>query len=210
MKIIKTYALSEKTLEGDIDKFVREAKKGVYQYDYKYGQEGLKLIKAYFRMIQEEFDKQNYAVCRVCYKKFIIFLLQRDYDYFNYEDIMSKFNAEKIIGNYFTCLIKLCLVDELFKEYIEYLKMKEDYYFESSDKAILTQLSEKDLNKFIGLVESYAEKVKEKDYVLHDLVCFLLDLAKSRKDKTTYYTLCENYEKIVGEEQKDEFDSQQK
>ena len=55
MKITKTYSLSEKTLEKDIGKFMRDAKKGAYQYDYKYGQEGLKLIKAYFRMIEEEF-----------------------------------------------------------------------------------------------------------------------------------------------------------
>ncbi len=71
MKIIKTYVLSEKTLERDIDKFIRDAKRGVYQYDYKYGLEGLKIIKVYFRMIQEEFNKQNYEVCKVCYKKII-------------------------------------------------------------------------------------------------------------------------------------------
>ena len=65
MKIIKTYALSENTLKKDIDKFIRDAKKGAYQYDYKYGLEGLKLIKAYFRMIEEEFKKENYAVARI-------------------------------------------------------------------------------------------------------------------------------------------------
>lgn len=58
MKITKTYSLSEKTLEKDIDKFIRDAKKGAYQYDYKYGQDGLKLIKTYFRLIEEEFKKR--------------------------------------------------------------------------------------------------------------------------------------------------------
>ena len=43
MKVTKNYSLSEKTLEKDIDKSIRDAKKGAYQYDYKYGQEGLKL-----------------------------------------------------------------------------------------------------------------------------------------------------------------------
>ena len=41
MKIIKSYVLSEKTLEKDIDKFIRDSKKGVYQYDYKCGIDGL-------------------------------------------------------------------------------------------------------------------------------------------------------------------------
>ncbi len=81
MKITKTYSLSEKSLEKDIDKFIRDAKKGAYQYDYKYGQEGLKLIKAYFRMIEEEFKNQNFQVARVCYKKLLLFLLQRYYEY---------------------------------------------------------------------------------------------------------------------------------
>ena len=50
MKIVKAYAyqLSENILEKDINKFIRDAKKGAYQFDYKYGQEGLKIIKAYF------------------------------------------------------------------------------------------------------------------------------------------------------------------
>ena len=112
MKITKSYSLSEETLEKDIDKFIRIAKKGVYQYDYKYGQEGLKLIKAYFRMIEDEFKKQNFQVTKVCYKKLLFFLLQREYNYFNYEDIMSKFNSEKIVVKYFISLVKTCSVDE--------------------------------------------------------------------------------------------------
>jgi len=61
VKVIKKYALSEETLEKDIDKFIVDAKNGAYHYDYRYGQEGLKLIKAYFRMIEEEFKRQNYV-----------------------------------------------------------------------------------------------------------------------------------------------------
>jgi hypothetical protein len=59
MKIIKKYVLSKKTLEKDIDKFIRDAKKGAYQYDYKYDQEGLKILKAYFRMIEQELKKSK-------------------------------------------------------------------------------------------------------------------------------------------------------
>lgn len=75
-------------------------------------------------MIEEEFKKQNFQVSRVCYKKLLLFLLQRDYEYFNYEDIMSKFNSEKIIGFYFTSLVKTCNIDELFEEYRDYLKIR--------------------------------------------------------------------------------------
>ena len=209
MKISKNYSLSEKTLEKDIDKFIRDAKKGVYQYDYKYGQEGLKLIKAYFRMIEEEFKKQNFQVVRACYKRLLFFLLQRDYEYFNYEDIMSKFNSEKIVGFYFTSLVKTCSVDELFKEYLDYLKIKEDSYFKSADEIMLNELSSEDKLKFVRLVEKESENIKENDYAMHDLIYFQLDLAKEVKDRKKYDLLCEKFMKIVGSEQKEEFDSEE-
>ncbi|MFH0870189.1 MAG: hypothetical protein V1866_03975 [archaeon] len=207
MKIIKNYSLSEKTLEKDIDKFIRDAKKGACQYDYKYEQEGLKVIKAYFRMIEEEFKKKNFQVARICYKKLLFFLLQRDYEYFNYEDIMSKFNSEKIVGFYFTCLIKTCNINELFKEYLDYLKITEDSYFGSADKTILSELSSEDKLDFARLVEKESKNVKEKDYAMHDLIYFQLDLAKEEKDRKKYRQLCEKFIKIVGPEQKEEFDS---
>lgn len=206
MKVIKTYALSEESLEKDIDKFIKDAKKGAFQCDHRYGQEGLKTIKAYFRMIEGEFKKNNFQAARSCYKKLLFLLLSRDYDYFNYEDIMSKFNSEKIIGLYFTCLTKTCPVEELLQEYLQYLKAKEDYDFESADTALVNGLSESDLNRFVLLVKDEAKNVKEKDYAMHDLVYFLLGLAKSKKDKIEYYRLCEEYEAIVGEEQKEEYD----
>ncbi len=209
MKITKTYSLSEKTLEKDIDKFIRNAKKGAYQYDYKYGQEGLKFIKAYFRLIEEEFKKQNFEVTRVCYKKLLFFLLQRDYDYFNYEDIMSKFNSEKIVGFYFICLVKTCNVDELLNEYLEYLRIKEDYYFKSAEKTILDELSSEDKTKFVESVQKESENVKEEDYAMHDLIYFQLDLAKEGKDRKKYNQLCEKFIKIVGPEQKEEFGSKE-
>jgi hypothetical protein len=209
MKITKNYSLSEKTLEKDIDKFIRDAKKGAYQYDYRSGQEGLKLIKAYFRIIEGEFKKQNFQAARACYKKLLFFLLQRDYEYFNYEDIMSKFNSEKIIGLYFTSLVKTCNVDELFKEYLDYLKIKEDYYFESADKMMLNELSYEAKLKFVGLIEKESENVKENDYAMHDLIYFQLDLAKEAKDRKKYDLLCKKFIEIVGSEQIEEFDSEE-
>jgi hypothetical protein len=207
MKIKQSYSLSEKTLEKDITKFIRDAKKGAFQYDYKYGQEGLKIIKAYFRMIEEEYKNQNFQAAGACYKKLLFFLLQTDYDYFNYEDIMSKFNSEKFIGLYFSCLVKTCSVADLFKEYLEYLRAKEEYYFASADKTIQDELSSKDNVEFIALVVKESENVKEREYAMYDLVYFQLDLAKKEKDRKKYIRLCEKFEKIVGPEQKEEFDS---
>jgi hypothetical protein len=205
MKIMKTYSLSEKSLEKDIDKFVRDAMRGAYQYDYRHGQDGLKIIKAYFRLIDDEFKNQNFQTARACYEKLLFLLLQSDDNYFDYEDIMSKFNSEKIVGNYFKCLIKICSVNELFVEFIEYLKIKEDYYFESAEKNILSELSPENRERFMRLVEKESEKVKENDYELHDLIFFQLYYAKQKKDRKRYFQLCEKYIKIVGEDPKSEF-----
>ncbi|MBI5073180.1 hypothetical protein HZA99_05145 [Candidatus Woesearchaeota archaeon] len=201
MKIIKTYKLSEQNLEKDIDQFIRNAKTGEYQYDYKYGMEGLKLIKAYFRMIEEEYKKQNYQIARACYKKMMFLLLQSEYNYFNYEDIVGKLNFEKFLANYFICLIKQCNVEELFMEYLEYLKIKEDYYFESVHETIFANLGGESLAFFVNLVEKKAETIKEEDYAMHDLIYFLIDLAKSKKDKAGIDQLCSKYPQIVDEDE---------
>mgnify|MGYP001611996355 CR=1 FL=1 len=208
MKIKKTYsyALTEETLEKDIDKFIRDAKHCAYQYDYKYQQEGLKLIRAYFRMIEDELKKQNYTVARNCYKKIIFLLLQTEYDYFNYEDIVGKLNFEKYMENYFTCLLKTCSIEELFQEYYEYCKINEVYGFESVHKTIIALLPEDGLNAFATAVTSAAEKVGEEDYGLHNLIYFLLDLAKHRNNRESYNTLCQHYEKIVDIDPQEGFD----
>lgn len=208
MKIIKTYsyALSEKSLELDIDKFIRAAKSGNYQMDHRYGQEGLKIIKAYFRMIQEELNNKNYAVSRICYRKLMYLLLQSEYNYFGYEDIVSKLNFKKFIENYFICLTKLCTIDELFNEYAEYLKVSEDYYFESADKTIIQELPEASLNQFANIVAKVAENIREDNYAMHGLIYFQLVLAKQKKDKEAYYAICDKYKHIIDEEQKEEFD----
>ena len=91
-------------------------------------------------------------------------------------------------------------------EYSEYLKIKEEYYFESVHKALFTNLSDDALKHFTTLANKEAENVKEKDYALQDYIYFLLDLAKFRNDRNTYDQLCEKYEKVVGDEQKDAFD----
>ena len=190
MKIIKRYdyKLTEETLNKDIDQFIRDAKKGMYQMDHKYEQEGLKLIKAYFRMIEEEFKKGDFKIPRECYKKLMFLLLQTEYNYFDYEDIVGKLNFEKFITYYFTCLIKLCTIEELFKEYVEYLKVKEDYYFGSAETTIMDSLDDKQFATFRKLLEQEAEQVKEKDYAMQDILTFLLDIAKKKEGNEEKFT----------------------
>ena len=202
MKIIKQYKLSGETLEKDIDKFIPDAQNGAYHYDYKYGREGLKLLKAYFRMIEDEFKKQNYVDCQKCYKKLMFLLLDSEYNYFDYEDIVGKFNFEKIVTNYFLCLINTFSVEDLFKEYIEFIKKSEDYEFDSTHKTILSNLNEKQLDQFKELAEKEAENIKKGDYALYDVIYFLLDFAKL-KDKNQYNNFFEKYKNILDEEDVD-------
>ncbi|MEK6817033.1 MAG: hypothetical protein AABY09_05440 [Nanoarchaeota archaeon] len=187
-------------MEKDLDKFIRAAKGGAYQFDYKCGGEGLKLIKAYFRMIEAEYKQDNYAVARACYKNLMFLLLQSDYNYFNYEDIVGKLNFEKFIGNYFTCLIHTCDADELFKEYVEYLKVKVDYGFDSAHVTIINSLPEPSLSRFMELVTKEAENVTEEDYAMHDMIDLLLDMAKSRSNKEEFDRLSKKYEHILGDD----------
>ena len=45
--------------------------------------------------------------------------------------------------------------------------------------------------------EKTAENIKEKDYGMYDLIYFLLDLAKFRKDKAEFDGLCKKYKGFV-------------
>lgn len=197
MKIIKTYALSEKTLSNDIDKFIRDAKKGAYQYDYKYNQEGLKILKAYFRMIEQEVKKANYSEAIDTYEKLFGFLFQRDYDYFNYEDIIGKFTMEKYVGNYFYALIQN--KEDVFKKYIEYLKLTDEYYFESAFQTINVNLSEQELREFIEEVGERLKTVQTEEYCYYELADILVNYYK-HKDQTKYIELKEKYKDLVEEE----------
>lgn len=194
MKIIKTYALSEKTLSKDIDKFIRDAKKGTYQYDYKYDQEGLKILKAYFRMIEQEVKKANYAEVIQAYENLFAFLFQRDYDYFNYEDIIGKFTMEKYIENYFYALIQN--KEDVLKKYLEYLKLTDEYYFESAFQTIKVNLSEQELQEFIAKVEERLKTVKTEEYCYYELADILVNYYK-HKDKAKYAELAEQYKAFL-------------
>ena len=205
MKIIKKYEykLSKETIDKDIEQFIKEARKGTYTWDYKYGMEGLKIIKQYFKLIQLEFDKGNFELCKSCYKKILFLLFEEghEHSYFGYEDIVgrSKLDFDKIIQNYFLCLIKLHPVNDLFNEYVEYLKAKQDYYFESAEMAIMEKLSDKDFANFKELLLVEAGKVKKDNYAMHDILTFLLDIAKKKEsNEQKFMELAEKFSPVFG------------
>ena len=95
MKLTKTvkynYKLTEESLEKDINKFIFESKKGWYQMDRHNNGEGLKIIKQYFRILEEKFKKEEFEECKICYEKLILFCINasgaNDCDnLFDYED----------------------------------------------------------------------------------------------------------------------------
>ena len=202
MKIVKTYVLSEKTLDKDIDKFIRDAKEGAYSYDYKYGMDGLKIIKQYFKLIQIEFDNNNYEICRNGYRKLLFFLFTQYYEsnYFDYEDIFhrARLDVEKLAKNYFFCLIKLCDVRELFKEYLAFLDMNQNYDLAYVEQNIKEDLIEKEFKIFERLLIAEAEKVKPKDYGRQGMIYFILEETKKNRDKSKYIEFSNKFEKTLG------------
>lgn len=207
VKVIKKFVLTEETLDKDIDAFIEDAKRGAYQYDYKHGMDGLKIIRQYFKLLQKEFESKNYALCRACYKKllFFLFAMGEERDCFNYEDILgrTKLDFNKIVADYFTCLLAECSVEELFKEYVEYVKSKKDYDFKGVPERIYKRLSEHDLKGFEELLMQESGKISEKDYELCDIPYFLLELAKTRKDKPKYLDLVQRFAHVIGEDPKE-------
>jgi superfamily I DNA/RNA helicase len=210
MKIVKKYEykLTEETLDKDIDTFIKEARKGAFEWDHKYGMEGLRIIKQYFKLTQNEFDKGDFPLCKECYKKLLYLLFEEGYEnsYFGYEDIVGRSNLdfEKIIRQYFICLIRVHSVDEVFHEFIEYLKKKQDYYFEAAEKTITTDLRENDFTRFGELLLLEAGKIGKEDYELHDVLSFLLNIAK-KKDEKEFLELAQKFAPALGYESVKEF-----
>lgn len=205
MKIIKTlkYKLTEGNIEKDIEKFILEARRGKFAWDYKYGNEGLKIIKAYFKMIQEKFDNNEFEECQKCYSKLILFLFDAsrgdDKASFGYEDLLAKVSKDfdKLIKNYFICLIKVCDIENLAEKIAEYASKLKEYGFDS-DKEILFQnlskeqlkiLEEKMLEKTVGMTK--------KDDGKHEIIYFLMSLTGVKKDKEKYILLCERFKGIL-------------
>lgn len=203
MKIIKKYEykLTEESLDKDIEQFVKEARKGAYEWDYKYGMEGLRIIKQYFKLIQQEFNKENFELCKNCYKTILRIMFKEGFEYscFGYEDIVgrSRLDFEKIIHNYFICLIKLHNTEGLFNEFVEYLKMKQEYYFKSAEETIISELTYEDFTKFKEMLLAESEKIGKKDYAMHDILTFLMNIAK-KEDNDKFIELAKRFAPILG------------
>lgn len=213
MRVVKKYVLSEKTLSHDIDGFIEDARNGAYQFDYKYGMEGLKIIKLYLRFIQKEFDEGNLEIARECYKKLLLFLFETslDHNYFNYEDILGRtgMDFEKIVGNYIYSLIKTLSIENFFAEYLRFAKEMQDYGFESINKTILNEFDKESLIKLKSmLVGELDSQLKEDEYWRYELVYLLLDIYKKLNLKDGYVTTCQKFGQVSEEfiEMLDEYD----
>ena len=154
MKVTKTvkynYKLTEETLEKDIESFIEEAREGTFFWDYKNKGLGVKIIRQYFKLLQEKFDNQEYEECKVCYGKLILFLIDssvgKDDANFGYEDLLFKIdkNFDRFIKNYFICLVKTCEIEELTERVANYAIRLEraGYGFDSDINILITELDE--------------------------------------------------------------------
>ena len=203
MKLTKTvkyhYTLTEETLEKDIESFIKEARKGRYSWDYKYNSEGLKIIKQYFRILEEKFKNKEYEECKICYEKLIIFLFDAsrgdDKSDFGYEDLISKISDEfdNYISNYFICLVKNCETEELAEKVSLYASKLKDYGFDSDVKILVENLDKLQLDNLETRILIKTEGITKKDDAKKDILFFLLSIVKERKQKEKYLELCNRF-----------------
>src|SRR3989338_8068819 len=203
MKLTKTvkyhYTLTEETLEKDIESFIKEARKGRYSWDYKYNSEGLKIIKQYFRILEEKFKNKEYEECKICYEKLIIFLFDAsrgdDKSDFGYEDLISKISDEfdNYISNYFICLVKNCETEELAEKVSLYASKLKDYGFDSDVKILVENLDKLQLDNLETRMLIKTEGITKKDDAKKDILFFLLSIVKERKQKEKYLELCNRF-----------------
>lgn len=194
------YVLSEETLEKDIDQFIRTARKGAFVMDRKHDKEGLQILREYIRLIQQAFKEKDYKMCRACGKKLILFLFETttEHDYFSYSYIIDLLAFKTLVTMYFSSLKELCDVDELFREYMEYISSAEDAPY--AEEFILDKLSAEELARFEELLFKEAQTRKEDDYGRYSAIYFLLSLAKRRRNRTRYAELVDSYAGMLGDE----------
>lgn len=205
-KVVKyNYKLTEETLEKDIDKFIEKAKKGDYHMDKMYGNEGLKIIKQYLKILNEKFKNNEFEECKNCYHKLMPFLLtasSAEGDLFDYNDMLAMLSKDfdDYIKKYFTCLIKTCHIDELADKISEYASSLEVYGFDSDKEILLTNLTKEQLNQLEEKMLAKTEGMTTKDEDKQSILYFLIDLANSQKDKDKYLRLCDRFKLVLPEE----------
>lgn len=211
MKVTKTvkynYKLTKETLEKDIYSFINDARKGNFYLDYRHGSIGLRIIKQYFKILQQKFDNNELEECMHCYHKLILFIFDssvgNDKADFSYEDLLAKIsnNFDKFIDNYFTCLVKTCNPEELSNKIMEYASKLQEYGFKSDKKVLLKNLNKEQLEeleqKLLLKVKGMTKKDEDKQDILH----FLINLAEKQKDKNKYMQLINKFEGILDDEE---------
>ncbi len=207
MKSKIIYELSEETLEKDIDSFIKEAKKGRYSWDSKYENEGLKIIKQYFKILKEKFKNNEFEECKICYEKLILFCLEesdcdRDEDLFSYEDLLARINNDfdQFIKNYFICLVKTCYIEELAERVSRYASRLGDSGFDSDKEVLLKNLSKEQLKDIEEKMLAKTIGMTKKDEDKQEIIYFLMNLAEVQEDKEKYLKLCERFKGILSDE----------
>jgi len=206
MKLTKTikYKLTEENLEKDIDKFIELAKKGNYHMDKMYGNEGLKIIKQYFRILKEKFKNNELEECKKCYGKLILFCINASGanncdDLFDYEDLLAKISDDfdSYVRNYFICLVKTCSLDELADKISEYAKTLDIYGFDSDKEILLENLSKEQLSVLEEKMLAKTQGMTKKDEDKHEIIYFLMSIAEAQEDKGKYLKLCEKFRGVL-------------
>ena len=205
MKLTKTvkynYKLTEGSLEKDIDKFIFEAKKGNYRMDRHYNGVGLRIIKQYFRILQEKFDNQEYEESKICYEKLIIFCFDASAgnNLFDYEDLLAKSSNDfdKFVKNYFICLIKTCNNEELADRVSRYASHLNVYGFDSDKEILLENLNELEFKNLEERMLIKTEGMTKKDQDKQDIIHFLLSIAEIQENKEKYLRLCERFKSVL-------------
>ena len=202
-KVVKyNYELTEETLEKDIDKFIQNAKKGDYHMDKMYGNEGLKIIKQYLKILNEKFKNNELEECKNCYHKLIPFLLissSADGDLFDYNDMLAMLSKDfdDYVRNYFICLVKTCSIDELADKISEYASSLDVYGFDSDKEIMLNNLNKEQLNQLEEKMLMKTHGMTKKDEKKHEIVYFLMEIAQIQNDKEEYLELCEKFKGVL-------------
>ena len=208
VKIVKySYALTEKTLEKDIDKFISDTRKGVFGGDSKHRGEALKIIKQYFRFIQEKFEKKKFEECVKCYKKLILFLFDsstgRDEADLGYEDLLSKVSKDfgDLIKKYFICLVEFYSDENLANECYDYIIKLKEYGFDSDKEILINHLERSKLNNLINLLLLKAEGMTQEDEDKQDVIYFLMEIFEELGEKEKYLNLCKRFEGVLSKKE---------
>ena len=202
-KVVKyNYELTEETLEKDIDKFIEKAKKGDYHMDKMYGNEGLKIVKQYLKILNEKYKNNEFEECKNCYHKLIPFLLissSAEGDLFDYNDMLAMLSKDfdDYIKDYFICLVKTCSIDELADKILEYASSLDVYGFDSDKEILLNNLSKEQLNQLEEKILAKTIGMTEKDRKKHDVIYFLMDIARTQNDKIKYMSLCDRFKGVL-------------